>query len=279
MFYIICALSCEAKPLVLSLSLRKDQFSCPYETYLAEDHSCALAVSGPGALAAASATTYLLTRFGFRKEQDFLLNFGSCAGQGEGLHLIHKITDAATERSFYPDMSYDLSARGLPLTSEKALTTCYQVVSSLEDPNMLYDMEASGIYQAASHFVPPHRMVFLKFVSDAGMKEDPTKHLTPANLTRMSEKHVATVTSVMETLSDACRPQVTFDEALFEQTACELCASETMRNELRQLFQYAQASEQDLPSILAELHQEGKLPAPAKREGKVVLDEIRQHLM
>ena len=277
MLYIVCALPIEAKSLVLPLSLRKDQFSCPYETYLAEDHSCVLVVSGPGAIAASAATTYLLTRFGFKNDQDFLLNFGSCAGEKGGLYLIHKIIDQATSRTFYPDMCYDLSVSGLTLSDARAVTTCYQVVSSLEDSDMLYDMEASGIYQAASRFVPPHRMVFLKFVSDAGIVE--AGQLTPEALKMCADTHATTVLKVMNTLRAACTPIPTFDEALYNQTALDLCASETMSHELRQLFRYALTSDQDMENLLQTMKQDGKLPVSSKREGKVVLDEIRQHLL
>ncbi len=277
MFYIVCALPIEAKSLVLPLSLRKDQFSCPYETYLSEDHSCVLVVSGPGAIAASAATTYLLTRFGFKKDQDFLLNFGSCAGKKDGLYLIHQIIDQATNRTFYPDMCYDLSASGLTYSEERAITTSYQVVSSIEDPDMLYDMETSGIYQAASRFVPPHRMVFLKFVSDAGISE--AGQLTPAALKVCADTHASTVLKVMKLLTAACTPAPTFDETLFTQTVCDLCASETMSHELRQLFRYALTSDQDIASLLQSMKQEGKLPVSSKKEGKVVLHEIRQHLL
>ena len=62
MFFIVCALSAEAKPLISALSLRRDNHVCPYDTFFAEDSSSVLVISGMGTVAAASATTYLLTR-------------------------------------------------------------------------------------------------------------------------------------------------------------------------------------------------------------------------
>ena len=147
MFYFVCALYAEARPLISALSLRKDAFSCPYDTYFSEDSSVVLAISGTGPIAGAASASYLLTRFGFR----------------------NKITDAMSGRTFYPDMLYDLSSCGLPSSSEKALVTVPRAVSSFGDPSSLYDMEASGIYQAASHVLSPHRVLFLKYVSDSGV--------------------------------------------------------------------------------------------------------------
>ena len=277
MFLIVCALTAEAKPLISAFSLRKDSFACPFDTYFAEDSSVVLAISGMGVIAAASATTYLLTRFGFRKEQDHFINFGSCAGKEPGLYLINKITDETTGRDFYPDMLFDFTQEGLPASSEKALTTVNRVVSSLEDPGMLYEMEASGIYQAASRFLPPHRMLFLKYVSDSGV-EDP-KSITNAHLTACAEQHITTVLSVLDKLRSTSQEKRSIDEDLFLSTSLALHLSETMRHELYQLFAYARTEGIDIQSILDELEKEGRIPVSSKRDGKAVLDAIRQKLI
>ena len=201
MFFIVCALAAEARPLISALSLRKDEHACPYDTYFDEDSTCVLVLSGMGNVAASSATSYLLTRFSFQPDRDFLLNFGSCAGKEPGLYLIHKITDQVTGRDFYPDMLYDLSSCGLSLSSEKALVTVPKVIASLPDPELLYEMEASGIFLAASRFCPPHRMFFLKYVSDSG-EEDPKK-ITSELLTRRAEEQLPVVLSVLEYLKEA----------------------------------------------------------------------------
>ena len=277
MFLIVCALSAEAKPLISVLSLRKDASSCPYETYSSDDKEYALVISGMGTIAAASATTYLLTRFGFRKEKDFLINFGSCAGKESGLNLINKITDQISGRSFYPDMLYDFSSCGLSFSSEKALVTCSHVVASLEEENTLYEMEASGIFQAASRFCPPHRMLFLKYVSDSGT-DDPKK-ITAAHLTKCAEQQIATIQKVFRKLSDVVEPEININEKLFCQTSIALRLSETMRCELRQLFLYAAASGIDMQKHLRDFESQGRIPVPSKKEGKEVLDALREKLI
>lgn len=277
MFYIVCALAAEARPLISALSLRKDDHACPYDTYFSEDSTCVLVLSGMGNVAASSAASYLLTRFGFRPDRDFLLNFGSCAGSIPGLYLIHKITDEVTGRVFYPDMLYDLSSCGLPLSSEKALVTVPKVISSLPDPDLLYEMEASGIFQAASRFCPPHRMIFLKYVSDSG-EEDP-KNITSALLTERALEQLPHVLSVLEYLGKEECPEELIDEDLYISTCLGLRLSETMRHELRQLFFYAKASGQDIESILSGLASEEKIPARSKKEGKEVINVIRDRLL
>lgn len=277
MLYIVCALAPEAKPLISALSLRKDSFACPYDTFFAEDSSVVMAISGMGTVAAASATTYLLTRFGFRPEKDFLVNFGSCAGKEPGFHLIHKITDEVSGRTFYPDMLYDLSGCGLPRSSEKALVTVSKVVASLEDPNLLYEMEASAVFQAASRFIPPHRMLFLKYVSDSGT-DDPKK-ITAAMLQEGAQQQVDKVLAVLKYLETIVEDDNEIDEDLFLNTFLNLNASETMRHELRQLFRYAKTEGIDMEKILDDLEKEGRYPVNSKREGKEVIDVIRQRLI
>ena len=277
MFFIVCALAAEARPLIAALSLRKDEHACPYDTYFSVDSSVVMVLSGMGTVSAASATSYLLTRFQFHPRKDFLLNFGSCAGKDPGLFLIHKITDEVSGRDFYPEMLYDLSSCGLPLSSEKALVTVPKVIASLPDPELLYEMEASGIFQAAMRFCPPHRMLFLKYVSDSG-EEDPKK-ITSELLTERAIPHVPVVQSILEKLSDQIEPYEDIDEDLFISTALALRLSETMRHELRQLFLYAKAQGTDIDAILSDLAENEKIPVRSKKEGKEVLDVIRSRLL
>lgn len=277
MFFIVCALHCEATPLISALSLRKDNAACPYDTFFSEDNSCVLVISGTGPIAGASATTYLLTLFRFTQGQDFLMNFGSCAGKAPGLYLINKITEDTTGRDFYPDMLYDLSSCGLPASKEKALVTVDHVVDSLPDTDSLYEMEAAGIFQAASRFIPPHRMLFLKYVSDSGA-DDP-KQITREHLTNCAMEHVSTVLSVFDKLKDAVEDAPSIDMDLFLTSVHAFCASETMQHELRQLFTYAAAADIPISEILDSFYESGALPASSKRDGKAVLDELRKRLI
>ena len=83
----------------------------------------------------------------------------------------------------------------------------------------------------------------------------------------------------MEKLAEACDEKPSIDEELLVSTSLVLHLSDTLRHELRQLFLYAQASGTDIKEILDALDAEGKLDVSSKREGKVVLDEIRKKLI
>ena len=138
-------------------------------------------------------------------------------------------------------------------------------------------MEASAIFLAASRFVPPHRMIFLKYVSDSGT-DDPKK-ITSAMLQEGAEKQVSKVLAVLEHLKTIVEDDYAIDEDLFLNTFLNLRASETMRHELRQLFRYAKAEGLDMEKLLSDLEKEGLYPVNSKREGKEVIDVIRQRLI
>ncbi|XDD50393.1 phosphorylase [Leptospira sp. WS92.C1] len=167
MIFIVVALLPEAKPLITTLDLKilRDQTSFPI--YQNEKYS--LVVSGIGKVCSAIATTFLLTQY---KNEDrngsWIFNFGICGAPkeisqiGESF-LIHKITDRGTGKSGYPDILFKSSLR------ESSLLTVDQPVfenESVELPNTLVDMEASGFFQASRKFFTSDKIRIVKTVSD-----------------------------------------------------------------------------------------------------------------
>ena len=230
MIHIFTALYPEAKPLIQALSLKKRATQTHYQQFLSEEGDLSLTITGVGPLQAAAVTASVLTDYD-AGAQDQLLSLGTAArltqcehsqrnedprAQAESpvtaeaarkdisderaertasMYHIHRITDAATKRDFYPDM---LLNTGLPeaslITGAKLLTaqdTWAQVDAQRDKKSrqgttddavqgtladrlaapLLYDMEAAAIYQAASMFLGPHQMNFLRIVTDQGLSE------------------------------------------------------------------------------------------------------------
>ena len=120
-------------------------------------------------------------------------------------------------------------------------------------------------------------LIFLKYVSDSGT-DDPKK-ITSSMLQEGAEKQVSKVLAVLEHLKTIVEDDYDIDEDLFLNTFLNLRASETMRHELRQLFRYAKAEGLDMEKLLSDLEKEGLYPVNSKREGKEVIDVIRQRLI
>ena len=169
MIYIITAMYAEAHPFITRFQLKKDISHTRFQVFFnnglpGQEADLCLIISGTGMIPAATALSSICTEYGVghEKQGDFLLNVGVCGQiwnknvsgaenscQTGKLFLCNKIKEQITGRTFYPD------EKNTPVNIE-------------ETDFFLYDMEASAIYQAGSCFFGPHRMSFLKVVSDDG---------------------------------------------------------------------------------------------------------------
>jgi len=171
MVIIVCALHCEAKPLITHFGLRGEKMRAPFDLYRGDEHF--LLVTGVGRLKAAISVSSFLSKF---EEISALVNIGICGGNKEDplgeLYLINKVTDVALAKSFYPQM---LMRSEL---AEATISTFDRPVAFQNTPAnsfWLADMEASGIWQAANAFIESEKIQFLKIVSDHLCHERPSK--------------------------------------------------------------------------------------------------------
>ena len=259
MIHIFTALYPEAKPLIQALGLKKRAAQTHYQQFLSEEGDLSLTITGVGPMQAAAVTASVLTDFD-AGALDQLLSLGTAAAltaceysernkdpraqaessetaeaacknisderaeKNASMYHIHRITDAATKRDFYPDM---LLNTGLPeaslITGAKLLTAqdrwaqveAQQNVKSRQDTTddsmssilgarlaapRLYDMEAAAVYQAASMFLGPHQMNFLRIVTDDGLtQEEMESGMTMRTVTNVASGSEACLTSVPDT--------------------------------------------------------------------------------
>lgn len=266
MIYLFCALWQEAAPLVRALDLKKNPNDTAYQRFGGEDLN--LVITGPGKTAAACCVGYTL-----REEPDLhgthLVNFGSAGGKTpeEGLYLIRKIRDPDTDRCFYPDL---LLASGLP---ERGIETVSRPAAedAIKETDVLFDMEASAVYEAGAHFLGPHQLHFLKFVSDSGEAE-----VLPEAIEKKAEAAVPAVLSYLRVLKKEeemeARRSPVIDEETLTRDAALFHASQSMKEALRHLLTYAALSGMEDP--IKKLAAQGILPAADKKEGKRILDDV-----
>lgn len=163
--YVTVALFAEARPIIDRFRLKKAtlQPAGKFQTFAGD--GMALIVSGTGALAAAVATAALLSARP-PEEDDVFLNIGLCGAVDPGLRigqavLAHKIVHRETGRAYYPDVLVRHPFR------EAAVETVPRVVRRVSARTAdAVDMEAAGCFEAALAFLPPHRLAFVKIVSD-----------------------------------------------------------------------------------------------------------------
>lgn len=332
MIHIFTALYPEAKPLIQALGLKKRADQTHYQQFLSEEGDLSLTITGVGPMQAAAVTASVLTDFD-AGAQDQLLSLGTAArliqreyserseaarAQAESsetaeaarkdmsderaektasMYHIHRITDVATKRDFYPDMFLNT---GIPeaslITGAKLLTAQdrWAQVDAQRDKKSrqgtladhlaaprLYDMEAAAVYQAASMFLGPHQMNFLRIVTDHGLSEaeaDDPRSLA-AHVTACVEQQVDTIAAVVDKLRALAAAEAAGHHVLTEnerQLVDKLIAdahfSKVMADECVQLIRYAALSQLDWQQPIAALYAEGLVPTRDKRAGKIILE-------
>ena len=305
MIHIFTALYPEAKPLIQALSLKKCAAQTHYQQFLSEEGDLCLTITGVGPLQAAAVTASVLTDYD-AGAQDQLLSLGTAARLTTcpaSMYHVNKITEAVTMRDFYPDM---LLNTGLP---EASLITGAKLYTKQESGYAadLYDMEAAAVYQAASMFLGPHQMNFLRIVTDDGLTQEEmetgmtvrtvtnaasgteskpavgTEASAPrslaAHVTACVEQQVDTIVAVVDklralTAAEAAGHQVLTEneQQLVDKLIADAHFSKVMADECAQLIRYAALSELDWQPPIAALYAEGLVPTRDKRAGKIILE-------
>ena len=282
MVYVFCAFYGECSGLIKHYNLKKRQTDKYYrfDVFENENQPVRIILTGQGSVMAAAAVSGAASFFGIKAE-DAIINVGTCAGDYEPgqVFICNKITEEATGRTFYPDM---ILRSSLP---ERELVTAPVVIrksiheyANKDSHNMvLYDMEAAAIYQAANLYVGPHRMGFVKVVSDNGDIEGLTPDFIKGLMAEAVDEIASYVDMFVTDTHDMCRAE---ESTQFTNQLCkDLHCSKVMENQVRQLIKYLSLEGTDYMTYINKLYNEGRLPAHDKKNGKVCLDEIKRELL
>ena len=162
MINIVCALHCEAKPIIdeFKLSLVSDSVFPIFENG-AKNQKVSLVVSGLGRVSTAAAMAYLFAK---NKEQKNVawVNYGIAGHKNAELGSwinVNKITESSSGTNWYPSRFPKFDC----LSS--ALITVDEPVSKY-DSLALYDMEASAFMSLALKFSSVELIQVIKIVSD-----------------------------------------------------------------------------------------------------------------
>ena len=295
MITVYTALYPEAQELIRALALKKDMTQKHFQVFADTDNQIQLVITGASAIAAASAVAERSTG---RPPQDgdLLVNYGSCAG-GETfpvgtVSLCNKITEAASGRTFYPDMLYRHPFVEVEVKSYPVVQTDMEKAASAQEAGSspsLADMEAAAIYQAGNYYYAPHQMLFVKVVTDHGNKESmPEMDEFREQMKKGTEQFLPFLYQLMELQKQEAGRRVQ-EQALCsgverqtQEWNAALCGSETMRAQLHQMLLYQACARQQKPqmeNLYQKWQADGKLPAKDRREGKKILEELRQTLL
>ena len=274
MIYIFSAFYAEAKNIIDHYGLKKEKSPEMVRFDVFANESIRLVITGVGEINAAAAVSNIGGACGISPD-DEILNVGCGAGFSSdiclgSIFLGNKLTEQMTGRTFYPDMLMKANFR------ECEIVTVARVLNEGCD-SVIYDMEAAAVYQAAAFFVGPHRMHFIKLVSDAGERIDQSK------ITELFALQEDKICGYIDRLLSACADKAPMDDTQsswnMDRLICDMRCSKVMGDQLAQLIKYCRLSGIDYKAVLDEYYTNGLLPCESKREGKKCLFELKQRLL
>jgi len=274
MIYIFSAFYAEAKNIIDHYGLKKEKSPEMVRFDVFANESIRLVITGVGEINAAAAVSNIGGAYGISQD-DEILNVGCGAGFSSdicmgSIFLGNKLTEQMTGRTFYPDMLMNANFR------ECEIVTVARALNEGCD-SVVYDMEAAAVYQAAAFFVGPHRMHFIKLVSDAGERIDQSK------ITELFALQEDKICGYIDRLLSACADKAQMDDTQsswnMDRLICDMRCSKVMGDQLAQLIKYCRLSGIDYKAVLDEYYTNGSLPCESKREGKKCLFELKQRLL
>ena len=154
------ALPCEAKPIISHFNLSKRD-STLFKIYSNQDHSIWLIISGVGSSGSSRATKQLASVSDAGISTAWLnIGIGGHKYLPLGASVLaNKITDSQTERSWFPQIVFDLQC----LTA--SVKTFENTVFNYPNDDVV-EMEASGFYYAAELYSTREMIHCLKIISD-----------------------------------------------------------------------------------------------------------------
>ena len=254
MLFITTAMQPEARPLIAGLGLKKNHRIARFRVY--DSPGCALIVSGTGKVRSAVATTFLLTHY-HASPEDFWVNIGVC-GAGEAgtetgsVFLINRIADHESGRELFPDILYEHDF------AEEAIETFSAPVAYADNADLdirLVDMEASGAFEAARFFLPPHRAAVIKVVLDCLEPGSVSREDVEAVMRSVTDRLVSWLRRIGgsepggQGVGKACLSAGRF----FESCLARMDLSESLKVELDNLLKYLHAADPEGESHAARM--------------------------
>ena len=226
----VCALHCEAKPVIDFYRLKKSHADNAYDLYRNQDMVCI--VSGPGKLASAAATAWIAAQQQAAGSLAWI-NLG-IAGAAEydigSAFLLNQVIDADSAQRFYPVMPEKTILPG-------KTGLCLSQPSTEYHDDYLFDMESSGFMQSALRFSSAELIRCLKVVGDNRHEQ------TGRNRQRVSDliqQHIEIIDAQARALDELNRQLLELEIApdTWEQIMGLAHFSQTEQSRLRILLSY-----------------------------------------
>ncbi|WP_446899054.1 5'-methylthioadenosine/S-adenosylhomocysteine nucleosidase family protein [Clostridium sp. LBM24168] len=272
MIFLAAALYYEAKPFIDRFCLKKDSSINKFQVF--KNREIVLIVTDAGSINTACACTYLISKFN-ADSYDTFLNIGICGSVSKKIGigtvvLMNKIISNEDNREFYPDVLFKHPF------AEGSLESFNRVVYSNSNiKSEFVDMEGAAFFQSVAIFMPPHRIICIKVISDyldnKILRGDDVENLIRMNIEKISDW-------IIEIKDQVAKPKNIFsskDMDYINEIAINLKLSITMQHELRKLSGSYKLINDNL--ILA-LEPFTQIYCRSKREGKIYFEQLKKQL-
>jgi len=228
MINIVCALPCEAKPLINRFKLR-----CISDSVfpLYQNEEIFLIVSGIGKVAVSNAIAFLFVKTGENKNRAWL-NYGIAGHKslaiGENV-IINKVTDSVTNRHYYPVVMENVKLQ------KKGIVTVDQPADNYAGDS-LYDMEASAFMESISRYASIEFVKLFKVVSDNECQS--ISSINKSFVSSLIESSLAEIVCLMERMSNlqADYARIYVQPKIYDQCIAEWHFSQYQKKQLMKLL-------------------------------------------
>ncbi len=244
---LVCALHCEAKPLIKYYNLKRKAHRYGFSVFARD--SIRLVVTGLGRVSIA-AGTFFLGHLNGEHGVSVWLNVGLAGHRfrslGEGL-IAHKILDGSTGKSWYPPLVFE------PKVPTEVLMTV-EVPETVYEGSTLYDMEASGFYPTALRFSSAELIHCFKVVSDNSLNLP--IQLNPEKAEELIRSRLYEVDGIIKGLQDLAGKKTVFelDRGCLHDLFSRWHFSDTQKKQLERLWRRVQVLKLDGKVLVGELN-------------------------
>lgn len=241
----VCALHCEARPIIDYYRLKKSHDDNAFELYRGDNTLCI--ISGIGKIASAAACAWIAARY-HDEASIAWINLG-IAGSAEhpigSAFSLNQVIDADTGQRFYP------VACGRPVLPGSPCLTLSQPGDDYRH-EILFDMEASGFMYSALRFSSAELTQSIKIVSDNLHQKTGKNRQQVSDLIHQNIESINRQAGDLVALNGEVAELAITTES-WQQLKAMAHFSQTQRNRLRVLWRYLMNRDMSSEKILQEL--------------------------
>ncbi len=225
----VCALHCEAKPVIDRYRLKKSHENPSFDLYLGENMLCV--VSGSGKIASATACAWIAGSIA-ATTAPLWINLGTAGAASHAIgsvFLLNQVIDADSGQRFYP-----APGAGSELPGHACLTLSQ--ASHEYQPQYLFDMEASGFMYSALRFSSAELVQSIKVVSDNQEVQTGKNRARVSELIQQQMPAIDRQAAALRELQQQA-PRVITAES-WQRLTAQAHFSQTQKNRIRRLWAY-----------------------------------------